>query len=292
MIIKNLKIFSQNIRKNSLIVNIILKLLTHFDIILIQEPPWSEIQKIPSSLNCEGDHLIGSVHHPNWILFARIPSGDKDSPKVISYINICLSSFRFLLCKDIINHRDINLISFFNNNVCYYILNIYSDSSHTALKYLKNTEVNIDNVVLMTGDFNIRDSLWDYSFPFHSSTSDDLIIIADSFDLALSLHTNPGPTRYSDTAGESNSVIDLMFLRNGSSKLDHHTILPESRLSSDHTPLIIDIPITEEIIQTSKLTLALKSKQETAFIQDIISNFKHLNMSNIVDTKEIEQAVN
>jgi len=93
---------------------------------------------------------------------------------------------------------------------------------------LKDTEINIDNIVLMTGDFNIRDSLWDHSFPFHSSSSDDLIIIADSFDLALSLPTNPGPTRYSDTAGESNLVIDLMFLRNGSSELDHHTILLES----------------------------------------------------------------
>ena len=266
MIIKNLKIFSQNVQKNSLIVNTILKSLTHFDIILIQEPPWSEIRKIPSTSNCEGDPLIGSVHHPNWILIARTLSCNKDSPRVISYINIRLLSFCFLLRKDIINHRDINLISFFNNNVCYYILNIYSDSSHTALKYLKDTEVNIDNVVLMTGDFNIRDSLWDHSFPFHSSSSDNLVIIADSFGLALFLPTNPGPTRYSDTAGESNSVIDLMFLRNGSSELNHHTILPESRLSSDHAPLVINIPITEEIIQTSKLTLAPKSEQETAFV--------------------------
>ena len=159
MNIKNLKIFLQNIQKNSLIINIILESLTHFDIILIQEPPWSEIRKIPSTSNCEGDPLIGSVYHPNWILIDRTLSCDKDPPRVISYINIYLSSFHFLLCKDIINHRDINLISFFNNNICYYILNIYSDSSHTALKYLKDTEVNIDNVVLMTGDFNIRDSL-------------------------------------------------------------------------------------------------------------------------------------
>ena len=159
MNIKNLKIFLQNIQKNSLIINTILESLTHFDIILIQEPPWSEIRKIPSTSNCEGDPLIGSVYHPNWILIDRTLSCDKDPPRVISYINIYLSSFRFLLCKDIINHRDINLIFFFNNNVCYYILNIYSDSSHTALKYLKDTEVNIDNVVLMTGDFNIRDSL-------------------------------------------------------------------------------------------------------------------------------------
>jgi len=163
---------------------------------------------------------------------------------------------------------------------------------HTALKYLKDTEVNINNIVLMTGDFNIRNSLWDHSFPFHSSSSDDLIIIADSFDLALSSPTNPGPTRFSDTAGESNSVIDFMFLCNGSSELDHHTILLESQLSSDHAPLVIDIPITEEIIQMLKLTLTPKSEQETAFVQDVISNFKNLNMSNIADTEEIEQVVN
>ena len=292
MIIKNLKIYLQNVRKNSLIINTILETLPHSDIILIQEPPWSEIHKIPSSLNSEEDPLIGSVYHPNWISFARTPLVDKDSPRVISYINICLSSFRFLLCKDIINHRDINLISFSNNNVCYYILNIYSDSSHTTLKYLKDTEVNIDNVVLMIGDFNIRDSLWDPTFPFHSSISDDLIIIADSFDLALSSPTNPGPTRYSDMARESNSVIDLMFLYNRSSELDHHTILPESWLSSDHAPLFVNIPITEEIIQMSKLTLAPKSEQETTFIHDIILNFKHLDTSNIVDTEVLEWVVN
>ena len=292
MSIKNLKIFSQNVWKNSLIVNTILEMLTHFNIILIQELPWSKIWKIPSTLNYEGDPLIGSIHHPNWILIARTPSCNKDSPRVISYINICLLSFHFLLRKDIINHKDISLISFFNNNICYYILNIYSDSSHTALKYLKDTKVNINNVVLMTGDFNIRDSLWDHSFSFHSSSSDDLIIIADSFDLALSSPTNPSPTRFSDTAGESNLVIDLMFLHNGSSELDYHTILPESRLSSDHAPLVIDIPITEEIIQMSKLTLAPKSEQETAFIQDVILNFKNLNTSNIVDTEEIEWVVN
>ena len=82
-----------------------------------------------------------------------------DSPRVISYVNICLSPLCFLLHKDIINYRDINLISFFNNNLYFFILNIYSDSSHVALKHLKDTEVNIDNVLIMTGDFNIRDSL-------------------------------------------------------------------------------------------------------------------------------------
>ena len=72
----------------------------------------------------------------------------------------------------------------------------------------------------MTSDFNIRDNLWDPHFLFYLSISDDLIMIADSFDLVLSSPINPGPTRFSDTVRESDSVIDLIFLRCGSSKLD------------------------------------------------------------------------
>ena len=159
MIVQNLKIFSQNVCKNLLVLNTILKTLFHFDIILIQEPPWSKIRKIPSSLNHNGDPLMGTCHHPNWILFARLPSNGNNSPRVISYVNIHLKPFRFLFWKDLFDHRDINLIPFISNDTWHYILNIYSDLSHSALKYLKDTEVNINQVILITGDFNIRDNL-------------------------------------------------------------------------------------------------------------------------------------
>ena len=78
-------------------------------------------------------------------------------------------------------------------------MNVYSNSSHSALKYLKDTEVNILNLLIMTGDFNIRDSIWDPSYPHHSSFSNNLIIIADSFNLELSFSTNYVSTRYLDS---------------------------------------------------------------------------------------------
>ena len=124
-----------------------------------------------------------------------------------------------------------------------------------ALKYLKDTEVNINNIIVMTGDFNIRDSLWDSSFPHHSSISDNLIIIADLFNLVPSTPINPCPTRYSNTVGEANSVIDLMFLRYGLTKINQHSIHPGWCLSSDHTPLSITISIVDEIVNTSKLSI-------------------------------------
>jgi len=88
MIVRNLKIFLQNIRKNSLVVNTILETQNQFDIILIQELPWSEIRKIPSTTNCEGELLMGTCHYPNWIAFVRTPTCGNDFPRVITYINI------------------------------------------------------------------------------------------------------------------------------------------------------------------------------------------------------------
>ena len=146
-------------------------------------------------------------------------------------------------------------MSFTNNHVQYFIMNVYSDLSYTVLKYLKDIEVNIDNVLIMIGDFNIRDSLWDSSFPHYSAISDDLLIIADSYNLALSMFTNPYPTRYSNTIGKANSTINPMFLRYGSSEINQHSVHPDWHLTSNHALLSIVIPIVDEIISTSKLSI-------------------------------------
>ena len=91
-------------------------------------------------------------------------------------------------------------------------MNIYSNSSHTAIKYLKDTEFNLRNLLIMTRDFNIYDSLWDPSFSYHSFISDNLLTIVDSLNLSLSFFPDLVSTRYSDNTNDLNSVIDLIFL--------------------------------------------------------------------------------
>jgi len=215
-----------------------------------------------------------------------------DFPKVLAYINIHLLSLQFSLQKDIIDYRDILLISFLNNHVCSFIINIYSGSSYSALKYLKDIEVNINNLLIMTGDFNIRDSLWDPSFSHHSSISDNLIIIANSFNLDLLIPTNPTPTRYSNTKGESNSVIDLMFLHSRSNELNNHLIHPDWHLSSDHAPLTISIPIAEKNIISSRLSILKNSEEKAVFVKEATVIIKNLNTSNLTDHDKLDDIVN
>ena len=93
---------------------------------------------------------------------------------------------RFSLHNDLFNHRNISCVSFFNHSSIYYLFNVYSDLSQLALKYLKDTEVDLNNILIMTGNFNIRDCLWDLNFQYHSLHKDTLFDITDSFQLEIS----------------------------------------------------------------------------------------------------------
>ena len=66
------------------------------------------------------------------------------------------------------------------------MINIYSDNHQSALKYLKDTEANIHNVLVMTRNFNIRNSIWDPSYTFHLVYSNNLFDIVNLFDFKLS----------------------------------------------------------------------------------------------------------
>ena len=59
---------------------------------------------------------------------------------------------------DIINYHDINILAFHNDWDTNYMINIYSNSSQTTFQVLWQNMANIDNTIILIGDFNIRDS--------------------------------------------------------------------------------------------------------------------------------------
>jgi len=66
-------------------------------------------------------------------------------------------------------------------------INIYSDDQQTVLKYLKDTEVNLNNVLIIIVDFNIRDNNWDSLYSYYLTHADILQEVADSLNLELSM---------------------------------------------------------------------------------------------------------
>jgi len=192
-----------------------------------------------------------------------------------------MSSLWFSLQKDIFNHRDIFSISFFNHGLPYFLINIYSDFFQLALKYLKDTEVNINNILIMTGNFNIRDSMWDLNFSHHLLHRDILFEVTDFFQLDLSKPTKPFPTRYSDNQQDSNLVINIMFHRPESMKHNNHLIHLNWRLTSNHAFLTVNIHIFKEYVQTRKQTLVKNSEEEEHFLKDLIEVIKEINTTNL-----------
>jgi len=137
------------------------------------------------------------------------------------------------------------VLAFHNDRDTNYIINIYSDSNQIALQVLQQNITNMDNTIILTGDFNIRDSNWNPNFRHHFSYTDDLITITDSLSLEMSLPLNPSPTRFVNNPYNTNSVIDLVFLPPGNTSFGRHMLHPEICKPSDHVPLTIKIGIRE-----------------------------------------------
>jgi len=76
MIKHNLKIFSQNVRKNKALTDTMLETQKNLsDIIFIQEPPRSLLHQLPSYTDPLGDPLYGTSNHPEWTLFLHQNTG-------------------------------------------------------------------------------------------------------------------------------------------------------------------------------------------------------------------------
>ena len=194
------------------------------------------------------------------------------------FIHSRLSRLRFALRRDIVNHRDIQLLSFFNRGRCQFLMNVYSDDLHTAVDFLSREALNIPNLLYMGGDFNIRDTEWDPSVSLHPAAGQSLRDLADSYSLVCSLPALSVPTHYSDISSHANSVIDLIFLGINCTQVTHY-IEPNLRQPSDHAPLIVNLPIASENIQVHRKVLKQDSEEEAAFLFSMSEGLSQLNFS-------------
>ena len=82
-----------------------------------------------------------------------------------------------------------------------------------------------------------------------------------------------------------NRLIFNLFLYR---EFKDHSIHPDWKLSSDHTPFTITIPIAEEYTNTSQQSIVKDSNKEMSFIKDLTSLFRSISTSIISDIASLD----
>jgi len=75
--------------------------------------PWRATCRVPSTTNRQGDEIIGAPKHPDWLTVVHPPSNG-EAPRVLAYVHNRLTWLRPSLRRDLIDHRNILILSLFS----------------------------------------------------------------------------------------------------------------------------------------------------------------------------------
>jgi len=143
----------------------------------------------------------------------------------------------------------------------------------------------------MTEDFNIKDNNWDPLYPHHSTHTDILRKIVDSFNLELSTSINQVSTQYINNPNNTHLVINLMFLWANSEEFKNYSILSDLRSLSDYTFLMVNMIINEEFIQDNHHTIIKNSKEWEIFIKKLKNEIGNINTINISNRESLKRVI-
>ena len=141
--------YLQNVCKNYALIDSLLEIQKN--LYNIQKPLWSFIHFAPFTTTSGRDKVVGTSIYSDWTQVIQFPQNSEQ----MSRFNTRLSRLCFALKKDIVNHRDIQLVFFFNRDRCQSIMNVYSNNLHTTVNFLSN---NIHNLLSMEENLNVRNA--------------------------------------------------------------------------------------------------------------------------------------
>jgi hypothetical protein len=148
--------FSFNANKNYLYTKTLLihlSLQKKVDVIFLQEPPWRTIRHTPSAISKEGKVVAGPPLHCDWNVIYRKPD-QSGNLRTMCYVHKRLVKFRPSYHREVIDHRDLLLLSLQVGGSEIFALNVYNDDRATAVSFLKREGLAIPHLSIMTGNFN------------------------------------------------------------------------------------------------------------------------------------------
>lgn len=137
-----------------------------FDVLFLQEPPWQLIRQAPSTVTKDGADVIEAPCHPQWLCMVRQPEPGS-RPRVMTYVSKKLAHWRPAYRRDLINDRDVMVISLFGRGDPIHLMNVYSDNQHQAINLIAEKADNMPPLSYMGGDFNCHSREWDERVEHH-----------------------------------------------------------------------------------------------------------------------------
>jgi hypothetical protein len=136
-----------------------------------------------------------------------------------------LVKFRPSYRREVINHRDLLLLSLQVGGSEIFALNVYNNDRATAVSFLKKEGLVIPCLSIMAGNFNCHSMVWDLSYNFHGVAAAQLLKLTQDLELDWDSPVNPGPTHVPHIEALNYTVIDLIFTPPGVA-----TELPQRRM--------------------------------------------------------------
>ncbi|CAA7267356.1 unnamed protein product [Cyclocybe aegerita] len=197
----------------------------------------------------EGDEVIGAPKHPDWLQMVCIKEGEV--PCMITYVLTRLSRYRPAMHCDIVDHRDILVLSLFSGGEVLNLMNVYSDDQHTAIEYLAACVHSLLPFIYIAGNFNCVLTTWDDYEHGELSTAISLWDTASQISLKWAQPSNHGPMRISPNPNQRSNVLDLVFLA------PSETLILMPRLEHDLQAIPVAAPATKEGVDTLADAIAM-----------------------------------
>jgi hypothetical protein len=203
-----------------------------------------------------------------------------------------LVKFRLSYYREVINHKDLLLLSLQVGGSEIFTLNVYNDDRATVVSFLRREGLAIPCLSIMTGDFNCHSMVWDPSYDSHGVVAAQLLELTQDLELDWDPPVNPSPTHIPHVEAFNHMVIDLIFTPPGVV-----IELPQRRMVElqgplDHIPLLSKIRIRPSKLEVTRITIPKESDEEDAFLGDLYRLMRSVLALPIVSQNGVEERAN
>jgi hypothetical protein len=267
-------------KKHNWTVALLDQLIHDFDILFLQEPPWATVRYTASLTEKDGTPIKGPPIHPDWIpMFPKGFDAAEDRPRVIAYVNRTIRVVKPKLRSDIVNHRDVMIVTVRGHLGPLHLMNVYSDDGGSAIRYLEDHLDEFPALGYMGGDFNCPSSHWDPTCLRAHPLANTLEECATVLNMERVAPPSGGVTHRPYNAALRGSILDLVFVPIYRASTGYPTLGDKGE--PDHLPLLLDIPL-KVFWPAGKKSITPDSDEEADFLGEIIVSLGNILIPDIV----------